>query len=146
VPRRPAAESELEGLGATIVPVTLSRLDLLGPTGLTVMLAEASTLHRRRLRTHAALYDPSVRLLTELGELIPATHYLTAPFDKLAAPRADGADGTPITAMVHHTFQANTTGQPALSVPCGLSAICLPVGFQLLGRPFGVNPSSANVP
>jgi aspartyl-tRNA(Asn)/glutamyl-tRNA(Gln) amidotransferase subunit A len=105
-----------------------------------------------------------------LGELIPATHYLTAqrarallrhdfrnvfesngldamlwptlpvttvPFEKLSAPRDDGADGTPITAMVHHTFQANITGQPALSVPCGLSATGLPVGFQVLGRPFG---------
>ncbi len=162
--------SELEGLGATIVPVMLPHLELLGPTGLTVMLAEASTLHRRRLRAHAARYDPSVRLLTELGELIPATHYLTAqrarallrqnfrvafesnhldamlwptlpvttaPFDKLSAPRDDGADGTPITAMVHHTFQANITGQPALSVPCGMSRAGLPVGFQLLGRPFG---------
>jgi aspartyl-tRNA(Asn)/glutamyl-tRNA(Gln) amidotransferase subunit A len=160
---------ELEGQGARIVEVSIPHLELLGPIGLTVMLAEASTLHRRRLRQYAAKYDPAVRLLAQLGELIPATHYLTAqrarafvrqgfrqafedngleamlwptlpvttaPFEQLAAPREDGAEGTAITAMVHHTFQANITGQPALSVPCGLADNGLPVGFQLLGRPF----------
>ena len=133
------------------------------------MLPEASVVHRRRLREEGDKLDPAVRLLAELGELIPATHYLSAqrargllrdrfrtafidnrldamlwptlpvttvPFDKLSAPRDDGRDGTPITAMVHHTFQANITGQPALSVPCGLAANGLPVGFQLEGRPF----------
>ena len=37
---------------------------------------------------------------------------------------------------IHQTFSANVTGQPAVSVPCGLSANGLPIGFQLLGRPF----------
>jgi aspartyl-tRNA(Asn)/glutamyl-tRNA(Gln) amidotransferase subunit A len=161
---------ELAAQGAKIVEVSLPHLELLGPVGLTVMLAEASTLHRRRLRQHAAKYDPAVRLLAQLGELIPATHYLTAQrarallrhgfreafetngldamlwptlpvttaaFEKMSAPREDGSEGTPITAMVHHTFQANITGQPALSVPCGLADNGLPAGFQLLGRPFG---------
>jgi Asp-tRNA(Asn)/Glu-tRNA(Gln) amidotransferase A subunit family amidase len=30
----------------------------------------------------------------------------------------------------------NLTGQPALSVPCGFGHTGLPVGLQLVGRPF----------
>jgi aspartyl-tRNA(Asn)/glutamyl-tRNA(Gln) amidotransferase subunit A len=66
----------------------------------------------------------------------PTLPMTTVPLDKLAAARDDGKAGTPILAMIHHTFSANITGQPALSVPCGLSESGLPVGFQLLGRPF----------
>ena len=43
---------------------------------------------------------------------------------------------TPMAAYVHHSFSANITGQPALTVPCGFTKDGLPIGFQLLGRPF----------
>jgi Asp-tRNA(Asn)/Glu-tRNA(Gln) amidotransferase A subunit family amidase len=52
-------------------------------------------------------------------------------------PRPDYPAESPILSMIHHSFSANLTGQPALCVPCGLSDQGLPVGFQLLGRPFG---------
>ena len=161
--------ADFEALGARIVEVKLPHLELMSPAGLTILLAEASTVHRRLLREHAEDYDPATRRMLELGEFVPATHYLTAqraralirrgvkdvfqahgldamvwptlpmttvPLNKLAAAREDGKSGTPILAMIHHTFSANITGQPAMSVPCGLSASGLPVGFQLLGRPF----------
>jgi len=34
------------------------------------------------------------------------------------------------------TVSANLAGLPAISVPCGFSAGCLPIGLQLTGRPF----------
>ena len=52
------------------------------------------------------------------------------------AERLDYPGESPSLSSVHHTFSANLTGQPALSVPCGFSADRLPIGFQLLGRPF----------
>jgi aspartyl-tRNA(Asn)/glutamyl-tRNA(Gln) amidotransferase subunit A len=38
--------------------------------------------------------------------------------------------------LLHHTPMANITGQPALSAPCGFSTTGLPIGYQLIGRPF----------
>jgi len=161
--------AELEQQGARIVQVKLPELEFMTQTGMTILLAEASAFHRDLLRRHASEYDPSTRLMIELGEFIPATHYLraqraravlknamktvfqahglhamlwptmpltTVPLEDLPAARRDGAEGTPILAYIHHTFSANVTGQPALSVPCGLSSTGLPIGFQLLGRPY----------
>jgi aspartyl-tRNA(Asn)/glutamyl-tRNA(Gln) amidotransferase subunit A len=124
---------------------------------------------RALVESAIADYDPATRVMLELGEFVPATHYLqaqrcrallrsvlrqtftangldaliwptlpviTVPTAELSQPRTDGYEGTPITAFIHHTFSANVVGQPALSVPCGLSARGMPVGFQLLGRPF----------
>jgi aspartyl-tRNA(Asn)/glutamyl-tRNA(Gln) amidotransferase subunit A len=34
------------------------------------------------------------------------------------------------------TVSANLAGLPSISVPCGFSASCLPIGMQLTGRPF----------
>lgn len=160
----------LEGLGATIVEVELPELDWSPEVLMTVMGAEASTFHRQRLRERPADYDPATRRSLEMGEFIPATHYLmaqrarallknrmanlfnahgldalisptspvtTVPLDAMREPRADYPSESPILSAIHHTFSANLTGQPALSVPCGLAKNALPVSFQLLGRPFG---------
>jgi aspartyl-tRNA(Asn)/glutamyl-tRNA(Gln) amidotransferase subunit A len=34
------------------------------------------------------------------------------------------------------TISVNLAGLPGLSVPCGLSSTGLPIGFQLIGKPF----------
>jgi aspartyl-tRNA(Asn)/glutamyl-tRNA(Gln) amidotransferase subunit A len=60
----------------------------------------------------------------------------TVPLKDLFALRQDGIPETPMGSYIHHTFSANLTGQPAISVPCGLSSHGLPIGFQLMGKPF----------
>lgn len=60
----------------------------------------------------------------------------TVPFPELFGEREDYLGESPILSMIHHSFSANLTGQPALCAPCGLAGNGLPIGYQLLGRPF----------
>jgi aspartyl-tRNA(Asn)/glutamyl-tRNA(Gln) amidotransferase subunit A len=68
--------------------------------------------------------------------LSPTMPVTTVPRTELFSARADFPGESPILSMVHHSFSANLTGQPALTAPCGLSDQGLPIGYQLLGRPF----------
>jgi Asp-tRNA(Asn)/Glu-tRNA(Gln) amidotransferase A subunit family amidase len=61
----------------------------------------------------------------------------------MATERRDKAGETPMQSYIHHTFSANLTGQPAISVPCGLTKSGLPIGYQLIGKPLLSNPFSA---
>jgi aspartyl-tRNA(Asn)/glutamyl-tRNA(Gln) amidotransferase subunit A len=162
------AMEELERLGAHIVDVKLPELDLGLLVGLTILLAESSMYHRRWIRDRPEGYEQGTRILVELGEVLPATHYLTAQrarslikermkqafrahgLDAMIAPtmpittvpiaemeRVDERGESPRTRILHHSFSANVTGQPALSIPCGFDSEGLPIGLQLLGRPFG---------
>ncbi len=165
-----AVISELAGMGAEIIEVRLPELELTPETLFTVMMAEASTYHRRQLREHGDKYDPATRATLQLGELLPATHYVTglraralfrdaiaslfraegldamisptmplptALLTELHQPRQDmDIDETPMISYIHHTFSANLSGQPAISAPGGFSSQGLPIGYQLLGRPF----------
>jgi aspartyl-tRNA(Asn)/glutamyl-tRNA(Gln) amidotransferase subunit A len=169
---RRAVEEVLEAfkaLGTTIVEVNLPELAWSPQVLMTIMASESSTVHRRRLRERRDDYDPATRRALEMGEFIPATHYLlaqrarallrhrmanlfaahrldallsptmpvtTVPIPELFAERPDYPGESPILSMIHHSFSANLTGQPALSAPCGLASNDLPIGYQLLGRPF----------
>jgi aspartyl-tRNA(Asn)/glutamyl-tRNA(Gln) amidotransferase subunit A len=78
------AIAELQRQGATIVDVHIEELQLMSDVGLILVLTDTSDYHRLLLRTQAKDYTPGVRLMLELGNLIPATSYL-------AAQRARGA-------------------------------------------------------
>ena len=73
-----------------------------------------------------------------LDALISPTMPLpTALLTDLHQPRTDMDIGeTPMISYIHHTFSANLAGQPALSAPCGFTRVGLPIGYQLMGRPF----------
>jgi aspartyl-tRNA(Asn)/glutamyl-tRNA(Gln) amidotransferase subunit A len=158
---------ELEQRGARTVEITIPELEPLNTIGVTIMLADASAIHRRTLREHGDRLDRATRLMLELGELVPATHYITAlrartlvrdamrrqfvaheldallsptvpattmRIDRVLAPDESGED--PMSAALKYMIPANITGQPAITVPCGFSPAGLPIGVQLMGRPF----------
>ena len=72
------AIDELERQGATIVDVRIDELQLMSDVGLILVLTDTSDYHRMLLRAHASDYTPGVRLMLELGNLVPATTYLVA--------------------------------------------------------------------
>jgi aspartyl-tRNA(Asn)/glutamyl-tRNA(Gln) amidotransferase subunit A len=154
-------------MGAEVVELELADLDLMSPVGTTICVSEGSCYHRRLLRERGSDLDPVTRVMLELGELIPATHYVTAQraravlrdgvrsafsahsLDVMLTPtvpttsvpmelvsQASETAEDPLSAAIHLMLPPNITGQPALTVPCGFSAAGLPIGFQLMGRPF----------
>jgi aspartyl-tRNA(Asn)/glutamyl-tRNA(Gln) amidotransferase subunit A len=169
---RSAVESaivKLCELGAVRVGISIPELEWSMTVGNVTTLVDASTWHRKFLRSKLLDYHPGTRRMLELGELVPASHYvmvqrvralicravrrafesnrldaligptipITAPpLDQLSVSRFDdGAPGT-LSTLIHHGYPASVTGLPAISVPCGFSDDNLPIGFQLIGRPF----------
>lgn len=109
--------------------------------------ATAAMLHAGRSIT-AADYIQAQRLRTEVirrwREVFRTVDVLVAP--TLAAPAArygddvvefpDGRRESVATVYARLNFPADFTGLPALSVPCGFAREGLPVGIQIIGRPF----------
>ncbi len=64
---------------------------------------------------------------------------IAAPVTPTAAFRVGEKASDPLRMYLSDIFtiSANLAGVPALSIPCGFTSGGLPVGLQLLGRPFG---------
>lgn len=79
-------------------------------------------------------FASKMRVFTDRFDLLMTPSLATTAFDaNLLSPTEDGvvwSDWTPYTA----TF--NLTQQPAASVPCGYASSGLPVGLQVVGRPY----------
>lgn len=81
----------------------------------------------------------------EMEELLERFDLLLAPASNAPAQPVESATGGPggsyrgaaDMARRRLTSPASLAGLPALSVPCGFTRSGLPVGLQLIGRPFG---------
>jgi aspartyl-tRNA(Asn)/glutamyl-tRNA(Gln) amidotransferase subunit A len=73
-----AAIRVLVSLGAERVDITIPELEWSTTVGNVMTEVDMSTWHRQFLRSKRDLYDPGTRLMLELGELIPGTHYVLA--------------------------------------------------------------------
>jgi aspartyl-tRNA(Asn)/glutamyl-tRNA(Gln) amidotransferase subunit A len=66
----------------------------------------------------------------------PATPFTAGYVDDAERPLLDPTE-SPLWGFWHHAIVANLIGLPSISLPCGVDSAHLPVGMQLLGRPFG---------
>ena len=156
----------LEGLGAKIVDVSLPHVDLAATAGMTIIGVEAADAHRRWLRSRADDYGAEIRPRLQMGALFSGEEYtraqriralmqkefreamtgadvLVMPNNAVPAPRIGestirvrGRDVWVMALQPSLTIPANLTGAPALTVPCGFGASGLPIGLQIVGRPF----------
>ena len=131
-----------------------------------VLAAEAYGVHAERLRTEPERFDEEIRERVAAGGALRAHEYAEAQRTRLMSLRAfgralegvdvllaptvpipatqigqrqvliDGREESVRASLNRLTGPTNLNGLPSLSVPCGVTASGLPVGLQILGRPF----------
>jgi aspartyl-tRNA(Asn)/glutamyl-tRNA(Gln) amidotransferase subunit A len=144
-------------LGATIVELTLPLQEELA-TAVLVSSAEALAYHRGDLQARWADYGASTRMaigkaaLTQaadfvqaqrvrrvgvkaMAELFGTVDVVLTPTCFTGAPAVDGLDWGTMWLTINTPYW-NAVGNPAISVPMGLTDAGLPVGLQIAGRPF----------
>lgn len=154
------AVETLRGLGATVDIVTLPDYALFNAAGRVIILAEAFAIHERDLRarpldygrlTHARMVVGGLLSAADLTQALRVRYKLSAAvnndilgkYDAMLAASAlapaarfDSVDPEMPPAWPMQTMPFNVTGNPALSMPTGFSSSGLPLGMQIVGRPF----------
>jgi aspartyl-tRNA(Asn)/glutamyl-tRNA(Gln) amidotransferase subunit A len=154
-------------LGHTIVKVDLPDQTMIAAAALLILASEATACHAATLRERPENYGVQVRARLENGLAYSAVEYIEAlrwrgpalaahldaigkadviivPASRAVAPNITDTDvgGGPdaeaiIVGITRFMRPLNYLGLPVMSVPAGFSADTMPIGLQLIGRPFG---------
>ena len=163
-PVRAACEEAVEALRALGAAVREVELPLLAEMRRMergrfhrALLAEAGAYHARRLRLNPEGYGDDVRLSLESVSRVPATTYINAQrmqrllveetrsvlssVDVLVSPTTECtaptiAEGDLRARLARLTAPYDVTGIPAISVPCGVDPLGLPIGLMIGARHF----------
>ena len=160
------AARTLAAAGAVVDEVSLAQMTSTAPAAFAIVGSEALAYHADTLRARAGDYDPEVARRLKMAAFISGRHYvraqqvrgliradvdaalarrdvLLAPSTPMPAPTVDerqvtlGDGPSPVRpALIRFTQPFNLSGHPACSVPCGFTAGGLPIGLQIVGRPF----------
>jgi aspartyl-tRNA(Asn)/glutamyl-tRNA(Gln) amidotransferase subunit A len=152
--------------GAEIVQVELPDQRQLAAASQLVLAVEAAAFHKRWMIERPDDYGPQVLMRLQNGLAVPAVSYLEAmrwrgpalsahlaatsgvdaviaPVSPVAAPTIAESDvgNSPdaeavIQRLTRFTRPVNYLGLPSLAIPTGFTGRGLPVGLQLIGRPF----------
>ncbi len=161
-----AAAKRFEQAGAVVDEVNLAEVVHVSAASFAIVATEALAYHAEWMRTRRADYQPDVRDRLKMGALVSGVQYvraqqvrqlvrrevdaalarrdvLLAPATPIPAPvlgekAAQLGDGPSDirSALIRFTRPFNLSGHPACSLPCGFTAAGLPLGMQLVGRPF----------
>jgi len=155
----------MTGLGAEIVEIAIPAAAESIVVEKSIVYPEAAVAHEDRLGERFDAYGARLRLSLLSGYYFRAVDYVRAqqvreslldevenalsqvdiiatPTTPLIAPRfaETAADAAGASELLHRYIRflvlANLTGHPAVSVPYGTGDAGMPVGLQLIGRPF----------
>ena len=150
----------LRGSGARTVEVDTGMLRQWWLDNMAVIVGEAAAVHRRRVEETPAAFGADVLEYLRAALKMPAYQYAEAARmrDALRSGRADEtlfasadvlvmpatpvpalrsdeiATSNPVAALTRNTAPFDLSGQPAITVPCGLTSAGLPVGLQIVGQ------------
>jgi aspartyl-tRNA(Asn)/glutamyl-tRNA(Gln) amidotransferase subunit A len=156
--------SRLDGCGMSTAHVDVDATDKIFETWRAIRLGESAATHDEWMVSRPEDYGEDVIKMLEKGQEITAVHYLNAlhkwrqeikdaflkamseydallvPTTVISAPLLDqNIEGKTIEVYLllsRLTTVFDITGLPALNIPAGLVDSKLPVGVQLIGRPF----------
>jgi aspartyl-tRNA(Asn)/glutamyl-tRNA(Gln) amidotransferase subunit A len=159
-----SALDAMAAAGATLVEVAIPHAEAARQAQRITMIGEAYAYHEPDLKTKPELYGKYTRQSFQLGAFFSAADYVNAQrlrplirqecADAFGERPGDGVDVliVPTMTSVAPTFEGydpdstmrsygftpiwNLTGLPAISIPCGFSEGGLPIGMQVVGRPF----------
>ncbi|MDP6688794.1 MAG: amidase [Alphaproteobacteria bacterium] len=149
----------VQGLGAEVAEIKLPGLQDLIQLGNLIVVTEAAAYHRQRFQADPDKFGPQLTRVISIGEGHGGADYVLAQqqrrqakaaflkaiegFDAMVLPTTTLA-ACPITEDAYplvrprsrNTLPFNALGWPAISLPCGLAANGMPMGLQIVGRPF----------
>ncbi|MGE3913197.1 MAG: amidase [Chloroflexota bacterium] len=154
-----AAIDAMAEAGATIVDVEIPHADAARHAQRITMMSEAYAYHEPDMKATPELYGKYTRQSFQIGAFFTAADYIQAqrlrPLIRQECEAAlSGVDVlivpsmlTPAPAFEGYNFDSmmaspslmgiwNLTGLPAMSIPCGFSSSKLPIGMQIVGKPF----------
>jgi len=158
-----AAIDVLVTMGLSPIEMDVPEIDFQADCRNGIAFSEAATFHEQNLRNRPEQYGDDTRELLRVGLMMSATDYVSSlrarakivrafthafeRADVLVTP-ATVAAASPIGAtsldngeelrsgLLRMASPFNTTGFPALSLPCGFTEDGRPIGLQLVARPW----------
>jgi aspartyl-tRNA(Asn)/glutamyl-tRNA(Gln) amidotransferase subunit A len=141
-----AGTLRIPGLADSIVthePYIEARREDYGPNVLYRTLAGQFVLGRdysKALKVQRMIKEEHARVLQEVDFLVTPTAPIPAPRIDATSFTLGGEEhrvrGPGSGTVSRNTIPSNHTGLPAITVPCGFTQAGLPIGLQLIGRPF----------